>query len=137
MWVFFDTSAFVKRYVQEPGSEKVQDICVKATVLILSIICLPEVISTLSRLKGEGKISIETYNHTKRLLFDDFEDVEICNLTPEVLEQTIRCLETNRLSVMDAIHLASAITVGCDLFVSSDIRQIEAVKNLGLEVEQV
>ena len=47
MRVFFDTSAFVKRYVEETGSVQVLDLCLQADTLVLSVILLPEVISTL------------------------------------------------------------------------------------------
>jgi predicted nucleic acid-binding protein len=50
MRTFFDTSAFVKRYVEEPGSERVMEICREAEHLVLSLICLPEMVSTLNRL---------------------------------------------------------------------------------------
>ncbi len=56
MKAFFDTSAFVKRYVNEVGSEKVAEICKQADELALSIICFPEMISTLNRLIREGKL---------------------------------------------------------------------------------
>ncbi len=39
MKVFFDTSAFVKRYVNETGSQAVVEICQNADTLALSIIC--------------------------------------------------------------------------------------------------
>lgn len=50
MRVFFDTSALVKRYIEEPGTDKVIGISGQAEHLVLCIICLPEMISTLSRL---------------------------------------------------------------------------------------
>ena len=50
MKIFFDTSAFVKRYATEPGSDDVMDLCRQADSLALSIICLPEMVSTLRRL---------------------------------------------------------------------------------------
>ena len=62
MKVFFDTSAFVKRYVNETGSQQVIDICQNANALALSVICLPEIISTLRRLVREDKLSEEEYN---------------------------------------------------------------------------
>ncbi|HIJ69310.1 MAG TPA: hypothetical protein HPP81_01005 [Deltaproteobacteria bacterium] len=42
MRVFFDTSAFVKRYIEEPGADKVIEICMKAEELVLNVICLPD-----------------------------------------------------------------------------------------------
>lgn len=137
MRVFFDTSAFVKRYVEEPGSKEVAEICMKAEHLALSIICLPEMISTLNRLVREGKLTSDTYEHTRDLILREIEDVEICNLTPEAVARTIRCLENNQLRAMDGIHLGCALTTEPDLFVSSDRQQIEAARREGLEVMEV
>ncbi|MHC1744015.1 MAG: type II toxin-antitoxin system VapC family toxin [Syntrophobacteraceae bacterium] len=86
MRVFFDTSAFVKRYIEEPGTDKV---------------------------------------------------VEICYVTPDVVTETLRCLESNALRAMDALHLGSALIVEPDLFVSSAHRQLEAARREGLEVMEV
>ncbi|MEI6068853.1 MAG: type II toxin-antitoxin system VapC family toxin [Methylococcaceae bacterium] len=57
MLVFFDTSAFVKRYVNESGTDKVRAWCDNATEIGLSGIALPEIISAFCRLQREGKIT--------------------------------------------------------------------------------
>jgi predicted nucleic acid-binding protein len=137
MRVFFDTSAFVKRYIEEPGSERVLEICMEAEHLVLSLICLPEMISTLNRLVREGKLSGDQYWQIKALILDDFEDVEVCDITTEVIKQTIGCLENNPLRAMDALHLGCALIVKPDLFVSSDRRQIEAAKREGLQAVEI
>jgi predicted nucleic acid-binding protein len=137
MRVFFDTSAFVKRYVEEPGSDKVMKICMEAEHIVLSIICLPEIISTLDRLVREAKLSDDEYQHVKNLLFDDFEDVEVCEITTEVIKYTIGCLDQHPLRAMDALHLGCALVVKPDVFVSSDQRQIEAAGREGLNTKAV
>lgn len=134
MKVFFDTSAFVKRYVEEPGTEKVLEICDQADQLVLCVICLPEMISTLSRLVREGRLQNDEYRKLRDLVLEEIEDAEICFLTPEVVAQTIKCLESNVLRAMDALHLGCALVVEPDLFVSSDRRQLEAAKRAGLKV---
>jgi len=50
MRVFFDTSALTKRYVEELGSEQVRALCAEADALGVSILVVPELISTLCRL---------------------------------------------------------------------------------------
>lgn len=137
MRVFFDTSAFVKKYVEEPGTEKVLEICDQAEQLVLCVICLPELISTLSRLVRERKLTGGDYHKLRDLIFSEIEDAEICYLTPEVVTQTIRCLENNVLRAMDALHLGCALVVEVDLFVSSDQQQIEAARKEGLKVAEV
>ena len=134
MRVFFDTSAFVKRYIAEPGTDKVVEICRQAEQLVLCVICLPEMISTLNRLVREGKLSADDYRNVRDLILREIEDVEICFLTPDVVSRTIKCLENSPLRAMDALHLGCALMVGPDLFVSSDQRQIEAAKREGLTV---
>jgi len=62
--VFFDTSAFVKRYVNESGSQEVIEICQQADELAMSIIGPAEVISTLCRLVREGALSAGEYEQS-------------------------------------------------------------------------
>lgn len=133
MRVFFDTSAFVKRYIEEPGTDKVVEICGQADSLVLCVICLPEMISTLNRLVRENRLSADDYQKTRDLILREIEDVEICYVTPDVVTQTMRCLENNALRAMDALHLGCALIVEPDLFVSSDHRQLEAARREGLE----
>ncbi|MBP1602748.1 MAG: hypothetical protein H6Q06_2899, partial [Acidobacteria bacterium] len=49
MNVFMDSSALAKRYIEEPGSEVVEEILSSAASLGVSVICLSEVISALCR----------------------------------------------------------------------------------------
>ena len=49
MKTFFDSSAFAKRYVEEPGSQTVDSLCREATEVALSVLCVPEIISALMR----------------------------------------------------------------------------------------
>jgi len=134
MRVFFDTSAFVKRYIEEPGTDKVIEICRQAQHIVLCVICLPEMISTLNRLVREGKLLTDDYQKTRDLILREIEDAEICYVTPDVVTRTIRCLENNPLRAMDALHLGCALILEPDLFVSSDHRQLEAAKREGLKV---
>ena len=137
MKVFFDTSAFVKRYLDEPGSNEVIKICRQADLLILSIICLPEMISTLRRLVREERISAKDYRQTKRRVLKELEAIEICNLTSEVIKRAIGCLGNSPLRAMDALHLGCALAIKPDLFVSSDTQQVIAANKEGLKVLEV
>jgi predicted nucleic acid-binding protein len=137
MRVFLDTSAFVKRYVSEAGTDAVLEWCDKATEIILSGIALPEIISAFCRLHREGKITDTQYRQLKSLLLADIEDVAICDLTPAVLGLAISSLEKNVLRGMDAIHIGSAIALKADIFISADQRQLDAAARIGLRIESV
>ncbi len=133
MRVFFDSSAFVKRYVREAGSDAVLHLCDQATEILLSGIALPEIVSALCRLQREGRVSDSQYRHLKALLLADVEDAAICDLTPMVLAQAIASLEANVLRGMDAIHIGSALVLEAELFVTSDQRQLVAAQSCGLQ----
>lgn len=137
MRVFFDSSAFVKRYVMEEGTDTVLFWCDQATELCLSGIALPEIISAFCRLQREERISILQYRHLKTMLLSDIVDAVITDLNPVVMRRTIFCLENNLLRGMDAIHIGSALELGADRFVSADARQCTAALQAGLAVVQV
>lgn len=137
MRVFFDTSAFVKRYVEEPGSDRVQELCSRATQVLLSVICFPEMISTLNRLLREGKIAKEQYAGLKGTMVEDLADIEIVNVVPTVVGRAVRLLEDNSLGALDALHLGCAIEAQANVFASADQRQIEAGRRSGVAVEDV
>ncbi len=137
MKIFFDSSAFAKRYIEEPGSEEVEDLCAQATLLGVSSICLPEVISGLCRLSRDSILTRNQYEVTRGALLKDFEDITVCNITPAVIGRTIHILETNTLRTLDALHIGCALEWKADVFVSSDLKQISAANKLGLKVVKV
>lgn len=137
MRVFFDTSAFVKRYISEAGTDVVLEWCDRATEIGLSGIALPEIISAFCRLRREARITDTQYRQLKSLLLADIEDAAVCDLTPAVLGQAVSSLEISVLRGMDAIHIGSAVVLQADVFVSADARQREAAARVGLRVEAV
>ena len=135
MRVFFDSSAFAKRYVREAGTDAVLAWCDRATEICLSAIALPEIISALCRLQREGKLTSLQYRQSKSLLLADVEDIAISDVTAAVIQHAFNCLENNVLRGMDAIHLASALALQADVFVSADAAQCKAAANAGLTVD--
>ncbi len=128
MKTFFDSSAFAKRFIEEDGSDIVEEICMQTTSLGLSIICLPEIISALNRQVREKKINRRDYGVIKKRLLEEIQDAVIINITPKVIFKSLELLENNVLRTMDSLHLACAIEWNSDLFVSSDQRQIKAAR---------
>jgi predicted nucleic acid-binding protein len=135
--LFLDTSAFVKRYVAEQGSDKVMELCQQADILIVSVICLPEMISTLSRLLREKKLTKTDFRKLKSDAMADLADVDICQITPNVLVSAVSLLESHPLRAMDALHVACALAVESDIFASADHRQLSAARKAGLKIVDV
>jgi predicted nucleic acid-binding protein len=135
--VFLDTSAFAKRYVAEQGTDKVMALCQQADSLVVSVMCLPELISTLSRLVREKKLSKADYRELKGDTVADLADVDICQITSGIMDSIILLLESHPLRAMDAIHVACALAVDPDTFVSADHRQLLAAQKAGLKIVDV
>jgi len=134
MRIFFDTSALTKRYVEEVGSEQVRALCADADALGVSVLVLPELISTLCRLVREGRLSPEDYRSLKSAVQIDLSDADLCDFSQGAFEQTILCLESHPLRTLDALHVGSALAYQPDLFVSADRRQAKAASREGLAV---
>jgi uncharacterized protein len=137
MRVFLDSSAFAKRYLMESGSATVLEWCSKADELAIASIAVPEIVSALNRLLREGKLSALQYQEAKSNLMADIVDIAICDLDAQVVHQAIQCLEQSTLRGMDAIHVACAISVAADHFITADKQQNEAALRAGLRSQLV
>ncbi len=134
MRVFFDSSAFAKRYILEADSGFTLDWCDQATELALSIIVIPELIAAFCRLRREGKLSEKQYRQIKEELLADIVDAMIIDTTPQVLHHATIALEGHTLRGMDAIHIGAAIVCGAEVFITADLRQQEAARAMGITV---
>lgn len=133
MNVFFDSSAWVKRYIDEKGSEQVEETGQQAEQVSLSILCIPEVISAFGRLYREGKITQQQFKKLEGSLYSDIEDVQLINITTEVISASVELIRQYPLRTLDALHIACAKTGSVDLFVTSDQRQEKAANGIGLK----
>ena len=137
MRVFFDSSAFAKRYILEPGSVEVQAWCERASELALAVIAVPELISAFCRLRREGRITPAHYRQIKHDFMHDISDALICEITPAVVQTAVKALESHPLRGMDALHLGAASACEAAVFVSADARQCHAAEALGLKANWV
>ncbi len=138
MRVYFDTSAFAKRYVDEQGSADVLHWCDQASELALSVIAVPELVSAFCRLQREGRLSAAQYRSIQSDLLADIADALICDTSPLVVSRAVHALENHPpLRGMDAIHLGAAIVCEAEIFISADLRQCSAARALGLRVVTV
>ena len=130
-----DSSSFAKRYIQEAGSDELEDLLQNASELALCVILVPELISGLNRRLREGILTDKDYRKAKKLLIDDVGDATVLQLTPAVVARSVKLLEDNVLRAMDALHVACALEWKADLFVTSDKRQLDAAINSGLRAK--
>jgi hypothetical protein len=133
--VFLDSSALAKRYVQEAGSDRLEEILFSASSLGVSVICLSEVVSAFCRRRREKRLSQKEYLKAKQALFEDIEDASVLSVTDQVVARAVELLERWPLRSSDALHAAAAAEWSADLFVSADERQCAAARRYGLQVE--
>ena len=137
MKLMVDSSALVKRYVIEDGSEIIDHLLQRASQLALCVILVPEIISGLNRRLREQILSVKGYRKIKQQLLDDVHDATVLQLTPSVISRSVKLLESNVLRAMDSLHISCAFEWQADLFVTSDKRQFLAAKNAGLHAEYI
>ena len=136
MKTFFDSSAFAKRYIDETGSDTVEQCCAEASTLGLSVLCVPEIISALNRRLREGSLTKDQYRVAKERLSAEVADAEVVNLVPSVIAESVHVLESDAVRALDALHIACALRWGAERFVSADERQLRAASNAGLPTKR-
>ncbi|MEA3468047.1 MAG: type II toxin-antitoxin system VapC family toxin [Thermodesulfobacteriota bacterium] len=130
-----DSSSFAKRYIQETGSNRLDELLQHTSELALCVILIPEITSALNRRLREQALTENEYHKAKQQLLDDVHDATILQITPAVVAQSVKLLERNILRAMDALHVACALEWKADLFITSDKRQLDAAIQSGLQCE--
>ena len=134
MRVFLDSSALVKRYYEEPGSDQVQELMDSATHLIASALCVLEVTSALSRRRRLGQIDQRELDWTRETLFEDLSRMDVIPIADSILDEALGMIDRRSVTTLDSIQLATALRGSPDLFVCSDRSLLQAARSEGLVV---
>ena len=137
MWAYFDTSALVKRYIDEIGRREVLQLlrrheCVASAVLPV------ELRSALRRRVTEGSLGSARVSEILKRVAADCAYWTLVEVGAEVLGAAEKLVAVHPLRTLDAIHVASAQVFAAGvsesdlMFVSADKRQIEAAAVIGL-----
>jgi predicted nucleic acid-binding protein len=139
-WAYFDTSAFVKRYVGEAGRREVLRLlrrhpCVTSAVLPV------ELRSALRRRVDEGTLDEERVPEVLKRFATDRAFWAFVEITSDVLAAAEVLVAIHPLRTLDAIHVASAQLFAARgqtpelIFVSADKRQTQAAAAIALAVK--
>lgn len=144
MICYLDTSALVKLYVEEEGSDLVMRYVREAGLVATSKVAYAETRAALARSKREGLLGNSTYREAVANFEEDCPSLFVLELTDAVVFKAGELVERFPLRGFDSIHLASVVTlvdalarapkpeqvtVGCwDRLIS------EAMRSLGLTV---
>lgn len=136
-WIYIDTSAYLKIFLKEKGSDKVRKL-VKENSLLASAIIASECFSAFSRRRQGKEIDDKTFDRLVNRVKKDLPYLEIIRFTDNILRRTEEILLHSTVRTLDAIHIASALlfqeSTGIDItFVTSDKRQAEFTNDKGLK----
>ncbi|MDJ0765818.1 MAG: type II toxin-antitoxin system VapC family toxin [Myxococcota bacterium] len=138
MICYFDATALVKRYVEEPESGRV-DAVLKKRQPATSRLSLVEISSALGRRCREGDLTSDQRNLAYAALFEDASRIFLVELLPAVVELASRLVNSYPLRAGDAVQLASCLhlhrrTHGNVAFFCFDQRLNQAAESEGVVV---
>jgi predicted nucleic acid-binding protein len=109
---FFDSSALVKAYIAEAGTNWVRTILDDPQHRIsISALAEVEVISALTRRYNEGDLTQVELNQACDELSQDCAAYFLVDITSQLLEAAVSNARNHSLRAYDAVQLASAIAV--------------------------
>jgi len=137
--LYLDTSALIKRYIREQGTDEVNLWVAEAEITGTSIITLAEANAALARAARMKNISHQTGEAAGRLLRDQWPHTIKTPITEKTVARAAELAWTLGLRGYDAVHLASAelwqISLGMPVsLVTYDSQLAVGAGQLGLDV---
>ncbi|MFX1513515.1 MAG: type II toxin-antitoxin system VapC family toxin [Promethearchaeota archaeon] len=142
MNVYLDSSAILKRYLDEIGTNIADIIFDKAqsalVTIIYNILNTGEVIGIFDKLLNMKKISEKEYKSSIEKYFGEtlrLLDIKTLNVMPCKTSYIIDSWDyvtKFHLYIVDALQLATAIETKASLFISGDKRLVKVAKELSL-----
>ena len=140
MILYCDTSALVKCYCREEGSDAVLALRRQAEATAVSVVGHSEFHSAINRKRRDGDLSARDAERILRDFDVDWESVVRVEITPGLNKIVARLLKTHPLRAFDALHLASALLLRTRMpqtdvsFAGFDDRQRQAAERERLAV---
>ena len=132
MRVAIDTSALIKRYIAIQGGEELAALLADATSLHIAPHCRVEMHSAFNRLRLTKQMSAAASRAALAEFEQDLADLQVTPWSAEIENAAIKMLPHSNLRAMDALHVAAALAVGAEQFITSDERQAQGSKRLGI-----
>jgi len=143
--VYLDSSAIIKRYVKEPGSDAVRDIFLKAysgeCTLYYSAWNIGEVLGAFDRARNTGRLGQEGHSIARRRFINETQRtrrLRIAVAVPvrnRILMEAWRLVEAYHIYEADALQIATAKHALIPSFLSGDLALHNAATAEGLQSE--
>lgn len=115
MILYCDTSALIKRYVEEEGTEYVDSLWDDASIVVTSVVAYAEIITAFSKKLTEGVLSVKEYNNIVLKFKEDYEQLILVPVSMDLNKLIEELIKRHPIRWGEAIHLASAL-----IFVTSE-----------------
>jgi uncharacterized protein len=132
MRICIDTSALVKRYVAFQGGAEVQALFEQANSVHIAHHCRLDLHSAFNRMRLTKQITPTVYRACVAEFEQELADFDVAPWGAEIDAHALTLLVGSNLRAMDAMHVAAALAVQADRFVTSDERQWQAAKRAKL-----
>lgn len=130
MTLYADTSALLKRYIDEADSERAVELLASDRLLVTGRHTVVEVRRNLARL-----ITGSALTAARSAFATDLDSLSIVELDASTCELAATIAEQMGVRTLDALHLGAARRLGTTLtFLTFDVRQAQAARTLGLTV---
>lgn len=107
---YLDTSALVKRYVDEAGSASVRSLFRGRHVATVRV-AYAELAATLARLVRQGHLNEDARDRVVARLDRDFAAMSVVEVRPALLRGVPDLVARRPLRGYDAVHLAAALAI--------------------------
>lgn len=111
MTVYLDTSALVKLYVEEPGTDVVRQAVQASAIAATSEIAYVELRAALARRRRQGDLRTQDYHRLVRAFHADWPELFRIALGSSLIRSAGEAAERFHLRAYDAVHLASGLTL--------------------------
>lgn len=131
MSLYVDSSALLKRYVDEPESDAADELLRAAQLLLTARHSIVEVRRNLARLLADSDVT-----DARTAFMRDVESFSIVELDAATCEVAASISELTGVRTLDALHLAAVQRAGGSTIplLTYDVRQAQAARSLGLTV---
>jgi predicted nucleic acid-binding protein len=135
--LYCDTSALIKLYMPEPGSDDFNRAVEGRDDLLVSDLVVTESVSALARRLHRGGLTREIVRRVHQAILGGLQSgtyrrVELTQDVHRRAEHVLLTLATTPLRAADALHLALAVSARATSLASFDTRLASAARVLGL-----
>ncbi len=109
--IYLDSSALVKRYVREQGTQKLATLTATGEAMVISRLAYPEILSAFMRKRRAGEIGRKSLENAIHMFEEDWGRFVLVEIHDELLPVVRSMAQRHALKGADVVHLSTAVWV--------------------------